>query len=63
MSSNELCSSKNQLQNDNLKKLRNFVDEVMLIEYEEKPNYNKLKFLLTKELLNDNIVPNKIFNF
>ncbi len=35
----------------------------MILEYEEKPNYNKLKFLLIKELLDDNIVPNKIFNF
>jgi hypothetical protein len=35
----------------------------MKLEYYEKPNYNKLQFLLVKELLNDNIVPNKIFNF
>jgi hypothetical protein len=35
----------------------------MILEYEEKPNYNKLKFMLIKELLDDNIVPNKIFNF
>jgi hypothetical protein len=35
----------------------------MLIDYEEKPNYNKLRFLLTKELLNDDVVPNKVFNF
>jgi hypothetical protein len=35
----------------------------MALDYYEKPNYNKLKFLLVNELLNDNIVPNKIFNF
>jgi hypothetical protein len=35
----------------------------MILEYEEKPNYSKLKFLLIKEILDDNIVPNKIFNF
>ena len=37
--------------------LRPFMDEVWKLEYEEEPNYDKLKFLLANILLQQNVVP------
>ena len=39
------------------KLLKPFISEVMNLEYEEKPNYNKLKFLLVKILIDQDFFP------
>lgn len=39
------------------RELRPFMDEVWKLEYEEEPNYDKLKFLLANILLQQNVVP------
>ena len=38
--------------------LIDFAKEIYKLHFKEKPNYEKLRFLLTKELLNLDIVPN-----
>ena len=57
MTCQELCGT--AVRNPETHKLLDFVEEVMGLSYAEDPNYNKLRFLLTKSLLNDGSVPNK----
>ena len=40
-----------------------FVDEVMSYKFEETPDYNKLRFLLEKILLDKKIIPNKKYDW
>lgn len=40
-----------------------FADAIYALEFKEKPNYAKLRFLLTKELLNVGMTPNKQFDW
>lgn len=40
-----------------------FVDEVMSYRYEESPDYNKLRFLLEKVLLDKKITPSKKYDW
>jgi len=44
-------------------KLTDFVKEVWSIQFTEAPNYNKLRFLLTKALLDVGKVPNKDYDW
>lgn len=45
------------------KHLLAFVQEAFKIEFEEEPNYAKLKSELSKVLLEQNVVPNKKFDW
>ena len=40
-----------------------FAEEIYSYNYKDKPNYNKLRFLLTKEILNQDKVPNDVFDW
>lgn len=40
-----------------------FAEAIYALEFKEKPDYAKLKFLLTKELLNVGMIPNKQFDW
>jgi len=40
-----------------------FADKIFALGYKEKPNYDELRFLLKKNLLDQNIVPNKYFDW
>ena len=40
-----------------------FAKEVYNIGFKEKPNYGKLRFLLTKEMLNIDLVPSLKFDW
>jgi hypothetical protein len=40
-----------------------FADAIYALEFKEKPDYAKLRFLLTKELLNVGMTPNKQFDW
>ena len=44
-------------------KLFDFVEEVMSIDFDETPNYNKLRFLLTRALLDVGRVPNREYDW
>jgi len=61
MTTQDLCGT----QDENLEvyKLSPFVDEVMSLQFDEEPNYNKLKFLLTKSLLDSGYVPDKHYDW
>ena len=41
--------------------LLEFSEEIYSYEFKEKPNYKKLRFLLTKELLKQNLFPDDVF--
>lgn len=57
MTTQDLCGSADQrLEVFNL---HTFIDEVMQIEFEDEPNYNKLRFCLAKCLLDVDCVPDK----
>jgi len=43
--------------------LHDFVEEVMSYSFDETPNYNKLKFLLTKGLIDSGTMPNKDYDW
>ena len=47
----------------NCNHLLGFAEEVYSITFSEKPNYNKLKFLLKKELLDLEKVPDKKYDW
>ena len=57
MTSKQLCGTAKK--NPQTHKLLDFVEEIMGLSYAEDPNYNKLRFLLTKALLNEGEVPNR----
>lgn len=40
-----------------------FAEEIFSIEFKEKPNYSKLRFLLERNLLESNEVPNKVYDW
>ena len=40
--------------------LKPFLSEIWALEYEEEPNYNKLKLMLVKILLGKGVVPNPV---
>lgn len=40
-----------------------FAEAIYAIEFKEQPDYAKLRFLLTKELLNVGMTPNKQFDW
>ena len=40
-----------------------FAKEIFNIGFKEKPNYKKLRFLLEKNLLDQNMVPNKQYDW
>ena len=44
-------------------KLKPFVSEVFKLKFEELPDYDRLRFLLQKSLLNENCVPGKEFDW
>ena len=39
--------------------LIDFAEDLYSLSFKEVPNYNKLRFLLTKELLSIGMIPNK----
>lgn len=43
--------------------LRNLFEEAMSYEFNEKPNYRKLIFLLSKELFDIGIIPDKSYSW
>lgn len=43
--------------------LLEFANEIYNYEFKEKPNYKKLKFLLTKQILNLDKIPDKVFDW
>lgn len=47
----------------NSRKLLPFTQEVFKLKFKEKPNYSKLKFLLSKVLLANDVSPNLIFDW
>jgi hypothetical protein len=57
MNAEELCVS-----NDS-KKIYPFLKEVYSLKFDEEPNYNKLSFILVKELMQMNISPSKDFDW
>ena len=59
MTPEKLCGGKNCV----TRKLLEFVNEVFSIGFADEPNYNKLKFLLTRALLDDGKVPNKDYDW
>jgi len=61
MTCQELCGTASE--NPETHKLLAFVEEVMGLAYAEEPNYNKLRFLLTKALLDAGSVPNKQYDW
>ena len=40
-----------------------FIDEIFKLRFDEKPNYDKLKFNLVKILLDLNQTPNKVYDW
>ena len=40
-----------------------FVEEIFSYKFEDTPNYNKLRFYLTKALLDNEMMPNNIFDW
>ena len=44
-------------------KLKPFVKEVMKLSFNEQPDYNHLRFLLSKPLLEEDLVPGKDFDW
>ena len=61
MTTEDLCGKKQS--NPLTFRLTDFVTEVMSIEFDETPNYNKLRFLLTRTLLDVDKVPNKQYDW
>lgn len=57
MSINDLCGK--DLKESQAYLISEFVKNVMELKFEEEPNYGKLKFFLTKALLETGDVPNK----
>jgi hypothetical protein len=57
MTTKDLCGSVDQ--GLDVYNLHAFIDEVMLIDFKEEPNYNKLRFCLAKCLLDVDCVPDK----
>jgi len=57
MTPEELCIS------DESKKIYPFLKEVYKLKFDEEPNYNKLNFILVKELMSQNISPSKEFDW
>ena len=51
------CTAEKYCSNPTLMFIRPYLEEVLSMQYEEEPNYGKLKFLLTKSLLEKNLVP------
>lgn len=45
------------------KHMQDFADEVFSIDFKERPNYGKLRFLLERNLLNLNIIPDKNYDW
>ena len=43
--------------------LEDFAQELFAITFDQKPNYSKLRFLLTKEMLNIDLIPNDKFDW
>ena len=43
--------------------LLDFAKEIYKIEFHEKPDYNKLRFLLTKEMLKKDLTPTQKFDW
>ena len=43
--------------------LNDFVEEAYAIKFKEQPNYNKLRFLLAKNLLDKELVPTNKLNW
>lgn len=57
MSAEELCVSNES------KKIYPFLKEVYSLKFDEEPNYNKLNFILVKELMAVNLSPSKEFDW
>ena len=57
MTPEELCISNES------KKIYPFLKEVYGLKYDEEPNYNKLNFILVKELMSENLSPSKEFDW
>ena len=61
MGPEELCGNHQRL--SRAFKIKSFVTEVMKLKFDEVPDYENLRFLLQKTLLDDNIVPSKHFDW
>jgi len=57
MTPEELCLSNES------KKIYPFLKEVYSLKFDEEPNYNKLNFILVKELMSVNLSPTKEFDW
>jgi hypothetical protein len=57
MSAQDLCISSDS------QKIYPFLQEVYNLKFDEEPNYNKLNFILVKELMQMNISPSKEFDW
>lgn len=57
MSAEELCVSNES------KKIYPFLKEVYSLKFDEEPNYNKLNFILVKELMAVNLSPSREFDW
>ena len=44
-------------------RLKEFVSEIFKLQFKETPDYQKLKFLLVKQLLDLNDTPNGVFDW
>ena len=64
-----MCEAKNSLTSKSLckshesKVLWPFVEIILGMEYDQTPDYSKLRFMLTKVLLDKNVVPDKQFDW
>jgi hypothetical protein len=61
LTSSNLCGT--QITSPNTFRLHDFVEEVMSYSFDETPNYNKLKFLLTKGLIDSGTMPSKDYDW
>ena len=43
--------------------LTDFAQEIYKLKFEEEPNYEYLSFLLKKNLMNKNMIPNNVFEW
>lgn len=57
----ELCGT--AAKNPETYRLEDFITEVMSIKFDEVPPYSKLRFLLTRALLDSGTLPNKEYDW
>ena len=57
MSPEEICPTSDS------KQFLGYIKEVYSLKFDEEPNYNKLNFLLAKILMNNNQIPDNVFEW